>query len=76
MAARDRWTNQNRCPQCGAESEVRWSEDDHRWMRNDTRQVDSVDAPLYAKRVAADHPVRSLEIWCRDCDCETEVKTS
>ena len=71
MSARDRYETQEQCPDCGAESVVKWSEEDHPWVREPYfgREVDAVSAPLYAKNTTPP------EIWCQDCDCKA-VKAS
>lgn len=67
MAARERWTSQERCPRCGAESEVRWSEEDHPWVTWDWgRRVDAISEPLYA--VQAGSNSNKLTIYCRCTD--------
>jgi RecJ-like exonuclease len=42
MAARDRWTIELKCPQCGAGGTARVSEDDYMFMRSPGFRVDSV----------------------------------
>lgn len=48
MAARDRWEVEVKCPKCGHTGAVDVSEDDHPFMRGDTRTIDAVSAGFTA----------------------------
>lgn len=68
MAARDRWESRYECPKCKAEGAIAWSEEDHPWMRGDSRSADQVDAPFVVR-----HPKDfDHQVWCSDCDVRVD----
>lgn len=69
MAARDRWEVTVKCPKCGRTGTVDVSEDDHPWMRGDTRRIDAV-----SEGVSADlegHP-GTVVATCTSCNVKME----
>lgn len=40
MAARDRWSRDLKCPQCGSVGKVDFSEDDHPYMKSGSLEAD------------------------------------
>jgi phage FluMu protein Com len=48
MAARDRYSYEVKCPQCGQIGVFHVSEDDHPYMRNPHRAVDKIDGDFTA----------------------------
>lgn len=70
MAARDRWESEYTCPKCAATGLIKWSEEDHPWMRGDTRTADHVDLPLVVKSPKKfEH-----QVWCGDCNIRVDKR--
>lgn len=64
MAARDRYTYEVVCPQCGQKGRFHVSEDDHPYMRNPHRKVDDVEGQFSASVNRGVH-VQATCLQCR-----------
>jgi hypothetical protein len=67
MAARDRYTSDVTCPECGNRGVLHISEDDYPFMRNLHRSVDRVDGEFIAE-VDRDNTVNVT------CKCGSKVR--
>lgn len=63
MAARDRYTSKIECPNCHEKGILHISEDDHPYMRELHRKVDSVEGPFSAT-MANDE---NIAVYCNAC---------
>lgn len=70
MAARDRYSYNVKCPQCGQLGVFHVSEDDHPYMKNPHKSVDEIDGDFSA---SVD---RGIEVTatCKQCNTTFEPK--
>lgn len=70
MAARDRGSMNLRCPGCGAEGSMSYSENDYPFMKRLDFTVDEISGPF---RVGGKvESFSTTDVWCNSCD--TKVK--
>lgn len=66
MAARDRWESNYTCPSCMATGTIKWSEEDHPWVRGDSRWADHISGPFEVRKLKPfDH-----QVWCKNCQVQ------
>jgi hypothetical protein len=66
MAARDRYTSNIECLNCGQKGRLYMSEDDHPYMRNPHREVDKVEGEF----IATVSEGVDVKVICSKCNTE------
>ena len=63
MAARDRFTSEVVCPQCGQEGVLHLSEEDHGYTRGHHREVDRIEGEFQASMIDG----VKVSLVCKKC---------
>lgn len=66
MAARDRWTRDLKCPDCGVAGTAEISEEDHPWVRGDIGRTVDLCPPGFAVIEGKTHSTQT-QIVCATC---------
>ena len=64
MAARDRYTSQINCQNCGQQGILHISEDDHSYMRDTNRKIDEIEGNFHAS--LKDN--FAIQVTCKNCN--------
>ncbi len=65
MSARDRWSQDFRCPHCGKGGTVYWSEDDGYIHGDPHRHVDAISDGFEVRQMGAS--TTTQEVFCQSC---------
>lgn len=65
MAARDRYSSDLTCDDCGTVGRARFSENDYPFMSSIDFSVDGIEGPFVATKVGPN--IMTTEICCRSC---------